>query len=175
MPLRPSALLATVLLGALLVACGDNDGASPTPAPATATPAITASGQAGPAATVTPGSNGDEKTPAPDEETPTNDIPATAPGETPTPGPTAAQGTPAVEISEEAFLAMFAGQSPENVTCFYDPGSALTTCPGAGEYAIDPPIVGQDVTCNLWLLESAPTALQCNVVQPPETKYYEVQ
>jgi hypothetical protein len=169
-------LAATVTLtAAALLACGDDDAdSSPTPtATRTAAGSPTETEQA--VETSTP-DNG-AKTPEPTDETagPTSPA-ATAPGEVPTTPPTAASGTPAVRpADEQAFLAQFQGQDIQFVECTYDFSSRLVDCPGYGLYAIDPPIVGQDVTCSTWVLGGAARAVQCSSVEPQQTIYYEIQ
>lgn len=165
------ALAALIALTAF-AACGDDDdGASPTPSDDGTPPAVI---DGSPEPTEPVDGNGDEKTP-PAEESPADTVAPTAPGDAPTAPPPAAQGTPATEISESDFIAQVQGQPAPNENCLYNPGTALTTCPDHGEYAIDPPIVGQDVTCLLWLIDDEPFGLQCNSIQPAQTKYYQIQ
>ena len=159
----------------LVAACGgdDDDGATPFP-----------TGDTGSATETTPpnGDDGDEtpldeKTPGPDETSNDNQTPApTAPGEVPTAPPTATEGTPAIAPASEAeFIAQFAGLDVQIDTCAYNPATALTNCPGYGLYRIDPPIVGQDTQCDIWLVDAAPRAIQCRSADPIQTVTYEIQ
>jgi hypothetical protein len=59
-------------------------------------------------------------------------------------------------------------------TCEHTPGTAIVNCSGV-LYAIDPPIVGQDVQCSLWLVAGTPRALGCSSAEPVQTTYYEIQ
>jgi len=160
----------------IVAACGgdDDDGATPFP-----------TGGAG-SATETALPDGDdddgetpldEKTPGPDETSNDNQTPApTAPGEVPTAPPTASEGTPAIAPASEAeFIAQFAGLDVQIETCAYNPATALTNCPGSGLYAIDPPIVGQDTQCDIWLVDATPRAIQCRSADPIQTVTYEIQ
>lgn len=168
---RTIPLIAVAMFASLLVACGDDDaGGSPT---ATATRIDTG----GATSTATPASTEDGKTPPPSGESEEPTTPGeTAPGEVPTPPPTAAVGTPAVEPADlEAFLAEFEGQPDLDMRgCQYSQTTAVTDCGDWGLYAIDPPIVGQDINCTLWVLAGTPRAISCSSADPPETKYYEI-
>jgi hypothetical protein len=114
---------------------------------------------------------------APKNATPpaaTNSVAATAPGEIPSAPPVAVVGTPAVEPSDQAaFLAQFQNVQTDLQSCSYNPGTALADCSGV-QYAIDPPIVGQDIQCTLWLVSATPRALACSSQEPQQTKYYVV-
>ncbi|MCH8052262.1 MAG: hypothetical protein IIC86_09620, partial [Chloroflexi bacterium] len=54
------------------------------------------------------------------------------------------------------------------------PHPALVTCAGRGLYAIDPPIVGQDISCNIWIVSGAAELIQCTSQEPLDTTYYEI-
>lgn len=178
----PRNLLAVVFASLVLltvVACGgddDTDSPSDTPTPiasasATATPEETDDDP-----TETPEDTGEAgKTPAPTESEGATEPAQTAPGEVPTPGPTAEGGTPALEVGDiSTFLSQFQGKEIDYVPCGYNPGTARTNC--AGElFAIDPPIVGQDINCTLWIVEAIDQAIACTSVEPSQTRYYDIQ
>jgi len=172
-----TALAACTLIAFAFLACGDDDGSparSGTPSGAVITDAPE---------TATPdGGSGDDdgdddgKTPGPQTTDSASEPPATAPGETPTVPPPATQGTPAVQPpDEDAFLAQFQGQSIIQETCTFDPSTVLTDCGSFGLYAIDPPIVGQDISCALLIVEDTPRAVRCSSVEPQQVKTYEIQ
>ncbi len=158
--MRLALLLAAGLL-LLLAACGGGGDSDETP---TSTGSATAR-------TVTPTPEGD-KTGTPDQRTPS--VPATAPGETPTVPPVASVGTPAAAPDgQEAFSTSFTGQQVDFRDCVYNPTTAVVNCQSV-LYAIDPPMVGQDISCTLWLVSDVPRALACQAVEPPGTTYYEI-
>lgn len=160
--MRPVFLSIATLAIILLAACGGDDDATPTPA---------ASGSAT-IRTITPTPEG-AKTGTPDQRTPS--VPATAPGETPTVPPVASVGTPAAAPDDqEAFSTSFTGQQVDFSDCVYNPTTAVVNCQSV-LYAIDPPMVGQDVSCTLWIVSGTPRALACQAVEPPGTTYYEIQ
>jgi hypothetical protein len=160
------ACLAAALFSLALIACGDDDGGSTTSTitPDPSTPAASAS--------ATPD---DHKTEGP-TETPGDATPLpTAPGDVPTAPPTAAEGTPAVAPDDQgAFAGQFLGQPIVPESCTYDPTTALVTCAERGLFAIDPPIVGQDISCTIWIVSGAAELIQCTSVQPEKTTYYEI-
>jgi hypothetical protein len=159
--MRPVFLLAVGLLS-LLAACGGDD--DPTSTPSAIVSATIR--------TVTPTPEGD-KTGTPDQRTPS--VPATAPGETPTVPPVASVGTPAAAPDDqEGFSTSFAGQQVDFQDCVYNPTTAVVNCQSV-LYAIDPPMVGQDVSCTLWLVSGTARALACQAVEPPGTSYYEIE
>jgi len=157
--------LAAIALSLAVIACGDDDDVSPTP---------TTSGSSSPtpSATAPPG---DHKTAGP-SESPGDATPLpTAPGDVPTAPPTASEGMPAVAPDDEgAFVGQFLGQPIDQESCTYDPATALVTCSERGLYAIDPPIVGQDISCSIWIVSGAAELIQCTSVQPLDTTYYEI-
>ncbi len=154
--------VATVL-SLVVISCGDDDDASPTPtiSPAATTPAATAPD--------------DSKTEGPSESPGDPTVAPTAPGDVPTAPPTASEGTPAVAPDDQgAFVGQFQGQPIDQESCSYDPTAALVSCPGHGLFAIDPPIVGQDISCSIWIVSGAAELIQCTSQQPLETTYYEI-
>jgi hypothetical protein len=161
--MRALAVASVLTLAAFFAACGGGSSStsSPTTSSQTLAPAFatTASG-------------------APKSATPpavTNSVAATAPGEIPTAPPVAVVGTPAVKPGDQAaFLAQFQGVQTDLQSCSYNPGTALADCSSV-QYAIDPPIVGQDIQCTLWLVSGTPRALACGSQEPAQTNYYEVQ
>ncbi|HEY5640968.1 MAG TPA: hypothetical protein VIW01_13060 [Dehalococcoidia bacterium] len=161
-----SFFLAATVLSLVAISCGDDDGGtSPT---ATGTRGTTS-----PAATAT--APDDSKTEGPSESPADVTAAPTAPGDVPTAPPTASEGTPAVAPADQgAFVGQFQGQPIDPEACSYNPTTALVTCAGRGLYAIDPPIVAQDISCSIWIVSGAPELIQCTSLQPDETTYYEI-
>jgi hypothetical protein len=161
--MRPALAFAfLVAFVALLTSCGGDDTSTPTP---TATPAT------GTAHTIT-ATPQSQKTGTPNQQTPS--VAATAPGVTPTAPPVAAVGTPAVAPDDQqAFSTSFSGQQVDLSDCIYNPTTAVVNCDSV-LYAIDPPIVGQDISCTLWLVAGTPRALACQAAEPPGTTYYKI-
>jgi len=164
-----SVCLAAALVPLAVIACGDDDDATSTPVSTTA-PATLDAGTTAPTQTGT-----DHKTEAP-SESPGEATPApTAPGDVPTAPPTASEGTPAVAPDDQgAFAGQFLGQPIDQQGCAYNPTTALVTCADRGLFAIDPPIVGQDISCNIWIVSGVAELVQCTSKQPLETIYYEI-
>lgn len=161
--MRPACLLFAVALLALAMACGGGGGDTTSTPTKTATPSLR---------TVTPTPQG-QKTASPDHQSPS--VPATAPGETPTAPPVASVGTPAAAPEDQdGFSTSFAGQPVELSECIYNPTTAVVNCQSV-LYAIDPPMVGQDIACTLWIVSGAPRALACYAAEPPGTTYYEIK
>jgi len=158
--------LAAIAFSLVVIACGDDDDATPTPT-------ITSVPSSPTATTTEPG--GGQKTEGP-SESPDDATPLpTAPGDVPTAPPTADEGTPAVAPDDEgAFVGQFLGQPIDQEGCAYDPAKALVTCSGRGLFAIDPPIVGQDISCSIWIVSGAAELIQCTSQQPLDTTYYEI-
>ncbi len=149
-----------------VIACGDDDDAS-------LTPTITPGPSSSVASTTAPA--GDRKTEGPSESPGDATIAPTAPGDVPTAPPTASEGTPAVAPDDEgAFIGQFFGQPIDPEGCTYDPAAALVTCAERGLYAIDPPIVGQDISCSIWIVSGVAELIQCTSIQPENTTYYEI-
>lgn len=167
-----SLLLVTVAVTLAALACGDDDDAgTPTPTAVTESPTATDG--------VTPGGQttaaGDDlKTSPPDGSGGSVPPVATAPGDVPTAPPTASTGIPAVAPDDQgAFAGQFEGQVVEFETCAYNPTNGLVTCPQA-EYRIDPPMVGQDISCTVWVVSGVREVVQCTSIEPTETIYYEI-
>ncbi len=158
--------LVAIAFSLAAIACGGDDDSTST---ATITP-----GPSTPAASTT-APPGDNKTEGP-SESPGDATPApTAPGDVPTAPPTAPAGTPAVAPDDQgAFAGQFRGQPIDYEGCTYDPTVALVTCAERGLFAIDPTIVGQDISCSIWIVGGAPELIQCTSQQPLETTYYEI-
>ena len=160
--------LAAVAFSLAVFACGGDDDATPTPAVT-----ITAAASSPAASTIAPAD--DQKTEGPSESPAGVTAAATAPGEVPTAPPTASEGTPAVAPDDQgAFAGQFLGQPILPEDCTYDPTTALVTCSERGLYAIDPPIVGQDISCTIWIVSGVPELIQCTSKQPQATTYYEI-
>lgn len=164
-------LLALTAITLAAVACGgdDNDGGSPTAAsPTRASPTSARQAQETPV-------DGDLKTPG--SETPEGRTPApTQPGDT-GPGPTpASRGTPATWIREpdKFFAENYPGKSPTEADCLYNPVTVLATCSGT-DYAVDPPLTGQDISCALLLVDQQAVAIRCTSAEPLQTIYYQIQ
>jgi hypothetical protein len=159
-------LACSALLLGLVTACGDDDdddGEETTSASATATK------DASPSATTSD-----------DKETPTDEpsvTPAPQGGDiTPTAPPVNPNGTRAVEPPDaNAFIAQFQGQQIDYRSCAYNPMTALVNCPGSGVFAIDPPITGQDISCELWVVVGGAVAISCQSAEPLQTRYYDIQ
>lgn len=164
--------LAAIALSLAAIACGGDDDATPTP---TSTPTSTiTSGLSSPAAS-TAAPAGDQKTEGPSESPADVTAAPTAPGDVPTAPPTAPEGTPAVAPDDEgAFVGQFLGQPIDPESCTYNPTTALVTCLERGLFAIDPPIVGQDISCSIWIVSGVAELIQCTSIQPDKTTYYEI-
>jgi hypothetical protein len=157
--MRKALLIPFLTLMALVIACGggSDSTATPTSAPAGLTTA--------------PGSTS-IKTATPVHVTAS--VAATAPGETPSPPPVAPEGTPAAAPDDQAaFVAQFQGFQIDLTSCSYNPGTAIADCTGV-LYAVDPPVIGQDVQCSLWTVNGTPRALACTTVEPATTTYFEI-
>jgi hypothetical protein len=153
--------LIAVLLATLLAACGGDDNDTPTPTPTTSGTATVKT------------SSGSEKSPTPQSSEPSPAV--SAPGGTPTAPPVSAIGTPApAPADQQAFSTSFAGQQVDQRDCLYNPGTGVVNCQSV-LYAIDPPMVGQDITCTLWVVSGAPRAIACHAEEPPGTTYYEIK
>ncbi len=158
--------LAAIAFSLAVIACGDDDAASPTPT-------ITAAPSSPAASTTAPA--GDQKTEGPSESPGDGTVGPTAPGDVPTAPPIASEGTPAVAPADQgAFVGQFLGEQIEPEGCTYDPTEALVTCAERGLFAIDPPIVGQDISCSIWIVSGEAELIQCTSVQPQKTTYYEI-
>jgi hypothetical protein len=161
-----SVCLATIAFSLAVISCGDDDGAS-------ATPTVSAVTSSTAARTTAPA--GDNKTEGPSESPGEATQPPTAPGDVPTAPPTASEGTRAVAPDDQgAFVGQFLGETIDPEDCAYNPTTALVTCPGRGLYAIDPTIIGQDITCTIWIVSGVEELIQCTSLQPEKTTYYEI-
>lgn len=178
--MRRFTLIAAALVAvlALVAACGDDDGdgdGSPTGSPTgTAAPTATPDGT-GAEPTNGNGDNGDVTTP-PDEKTPIGN----GDGETPAPTETidatpAPEGIPATHIPEitEWLQENYPGVSPSETGCTYNPATVIATCDGV-QYAVDPPLTGQDVNCFALRVNDEPVAIRCTSQQPLTTIFYEI-
>ncbi len=165
--LLAAAILVFVL--ALAIACnGDDDGGNGTPDNGT-----------------TP-SNGDSPsddgtlTPAPGK-TPVDgnvDVP-TGDGQPSTNGDSTAapDGTPATFIDDIVgwLETNYPTVSPQREDCIFNPGTFITTCPPHGDFSVDPPLGGEDVSCQSLLVNDEPVAITCTSQVPLTTIYYEIQ
>jgi hypothetical protein len=163
------ALVAVILLGSLVLACGGDgdDGGDESEPTSTRTAGATTTTGTPTAATPTPGA--DEKTPRTDGESPVQTSGATAP-------PPASQGTPATEPADTiAYLAQFQGR-PDigEEACTYVPNTRLTDCGPRGLYSVRPPLGGQDIGCFITIVGGTPEFIRCTSAEPAETKWYEI-
>jgi len=145
-------LLAAVVLAlvlALAIACGgDDDGDNGTPGDGATT-------------TSTP-SNGE----TPDDgQSSTGDATATP------------SGTPATLIDDIVgwLEENYPNVSPPREDCIYNPGTRIATCPGHGDFSVDPPLAGQDITCQSLLVNGEAVAITCTSQVPAQAIYYEIQ
>jgi hypothetical protein len=165
----PAHRLLVTLIAAFAIlafACGsddDGDKESPSPSAQTSTPDDDE--------TTTPTGDGDDKTPGADE-TPDGE-------ETPVDGePTrtaASEGIRAVAPADQpAFLNQF--QSEINYEdCQFNPSTVITDCPGHGQYAVDPPLSGQDISCRIGSVEGKAELINCTSQEPLTSIYYDIQ
>nr|AUF80929.1 hypothetical protein S36_0542 [uncultured bacterium] len=162
---------AAIVFSLAVIACGGDDDATPTAAPAFTI------GVSSPAAGTTAPADDSKTEPPPESPAPITVAP-TAPGEVPTAPPVSSEGTPAVAPDDEGlFIGQFQGQPVDTEGCTYNPTTALVTCPGRGLYAIDPPIVGQDISCSIWLVSGVARVIQCTKIGPDNaasTTSYEI-
>jgi hypothetical protein len=172
MPLRIITPLTLFLLAFALVvgACGDDDDEDSSPTPSADASASATPSESEPAETDVPE---DEKTPG-SEETPepgeTAD-PNTDPPATPNPG-----GTPAVAPTDQAgFLSQFTDATIDLGDCTFDPSTLIAGCGQHGDFAVDPPLTGQDVSCQVGLADGAAVFVQCSSQDPLTTIYYDIQ
>jgi hypothetical protein len=153
----------------LAVACGDDDSSSQ---PAAVSPTATITPNGGPTTiTPTPASD-DRKTEGPSESPGETTPEPTAPGDVPTPPPSA-EGTPAPQV-DEAYAGQFQGQPITPEECIYNLTAGQVTCPDRGIFAISPAMTGQDIACNIWIINGTPELIQCTSQEPLETNYYQV-
>jgi hypothetical protein len=167
MPFRLFVPTAMLLIVATVTACGGGDEDEEATATPTRTP--TASRE-----TRTPtATGGDEKTPGP-EDTPNGGATST-PDTGPEPTP-ASEGTRAVAPDDQTgFLAQFQGRDTVPESCTYDPTTYIVTCGERGRFAIDPPIVGQDVSCSIGIVDGNPEYVNCRSQEPLRAIYYDIQ
>lgn len=177
-----SALL-LITLATLAIACGDDDDGDDTGATDGATATATAS----------PGDNGEtpangddddgvDETSPPDDKTPIagdngddDDGNGGPSGET-TDATPAPEGIPAVHIPNiaEWLSQNYPDVSPTETDCTYNPATVIATCNDT-DYAVDPPLTGQDVACFALNVNSEPVAIRCTSQEPLTTIYYEIQ
>lgn len=177
--IRLLAALLIISLGTLAAACDgdDDDGTSPTDG-TTATATATATADDDSPTPTEGGGNGNETTP-PDEKTPigtggdNGENGAATPTFAGTPAP---MGTPAVHIPDiGAWLnENYPGVSPQETDCVYNPGTVIATCDGV-QYAVDPPLGGQDIQCFALRVDGEAVAIRCTSQDPLTTIYYEIQ
>jgi hypothetical protein len=139
-----------IALAALAIACGDDDDTS------TSTPTDDAPVTASP-------SDGDE--------TPTDDGDETTRDATP-----AAEGIRAVQQPNYPdWLAQnYPDVSPVEAPCAYNPATVTATCDGE-DYAVDPPLTGEDISCFTQNVNAEPVAIRCTSQSPLTTIYYVIQ
>ena len=150
-------LLAAVVLAlvlALAIACGgDDDGDNGTPGDGATTTSAPSNGEA-------PSDGADD-----DGQPSTGDATATP------------SGTPATFIDDIVgwLEENYPNVSPPREDCTYNPGTLIATCPGHGDFAVDPPLSGQDITCQSLLVNGIPVAITCTSQVPLQAIYYEIQ
>ncbi len=159
MPRYLAVVLSAVVLALLVLSCSGGGGPPATPSPGPGETTTTEPAES-PTLKPTPTSDG--------EATPTAGATATA---TTAPTP-AAIGTPAVAPAD---LSRFQGQTIDEDECLFDPRTAVVTCPGRGTFAIDPPLVAQDISCSVLIVQNEPVAIRCSSQEPLQTVYYDIQ
>ena len=153
---RYAAILPLFALAVLILACNGGDGKA-TPGAGSPTAGVTPSGQPSPAADVT-------QTPAADE----------TPG-VGTPTPTALpipEGTAAIAPFD---LSRLAGQTVDEHDCLFDTATAVIDCDVEGDYATNPVLTGEGISCTLLIIEEEALAIRCSVENPLQTIYFGVQ
>ena len=159
-------LSACFLLVTYLYACGGSDSPTATPGAQEVSPSVTSH-------PITDTPVGQKTGTPPVQGTPS--VAVTAPGDTFTPPPVPAGGTPAAApADQQAFSTSFTGQPVDFQTCLYRLTAGIVDC-NSVLYAISPAMTGQDVTCTLWVVSGTPHALACQAAEPPGTTYYEIQ
>ena len=147
----------------LTLACNGDGG---TPATPGATPAETPTS---------------EPTEVPTEQpSPTDIVETPTVGQTPIIEPTAftpaaspiPMGTPAVAPAD---LSLFEGMAIDQEECFFDPRTALANCLDRGLYSVDPPLVGEDISCSILIVEEEPVVIFCRSQEPQNAVYYAIQ
>lgn len=182
--IRLISALALVAFIALALACGDDDGGDD----ASPTGGTTATETTSPGETATPtdangddGDDGVDETTPPDDKTPIagddgdddgNGEPSGATSDA-TPAP---QGIPATHIPNiaEWLSENHPGVAPAETDCTYNPATLIATCDGV-QYAVNPPLTGEDVACFALNVNNEPVAIRCTSQQPLTTIYYEIQ
>ena len=162
-------ILIAVLTALALVAlaCGGDDNGDDEPSVTARTRTATPDD-----GTRTPDGDGDKDTPGPNETSDGTGTPNGTQGPTLTP---AAEGTPAVAPADSsAFLARFADKTIDYLDCVFNPSNAVTDC-GGDKYAVDPPLSGQDVTCQIGLVDGKAELIRCTSSEPLTTIYYDIQ
>lgn len=170
-------LLAALLiaLAVLAIACGDDDdGSSATPSDGTNVTASPGDGDPTPSG----GDDGDETTP-PDDKTPIGTSDGNDGGQ-PTDATSdatpAAGGVPAVQQPnyQDWLAENYPNVSPEEDDCVYNPATVLATCDGT-DYAVDPPLGGEDISCFTQNVNNEAVALRCTSQVPLTTIYYVIE
>lgn len=141
--------------------------------------ALACDGDDGPATTPSP-AGGLTPTPQPSQTPGQEPSPITTLAETPTPRPTTPTPTAQPELTiipaiAPADLTQYQGQTINLEECLFDPRTTLATCPGRGTYAPEPPIIGEDISCVIAIVEDQPVALQCRSEQPQQAVTYAIQ
>ena len=163
MPKYAFVLVAALVFGLIGLACNGDDNSS------TPTVGQTPTAASEPTATE-PATPGSQKTPPPEEspgaQTP---IPRITFVPTLTPG---AEGTPAVAPAD---LSQYEGETIDDEQCSFDPAAGTASCPGRGTYALTPPLIGEDVSCSVLIVQAEPVAVRCTSQEPLQTVYYEIK
>ncbi len=158
MPLLRRFLVVPLLLLALaLLACNDNGGHDVTARPNTPETSETPADGASP-------TGGFDDTPT---QPPASAEPSVTPGESP-----AAQGTPAVGPVDPS---QYISQDFTQEDCQYNPGADIADCSGRGAFILNPPFLGEDISCSVFIVQGNPVLLLCRSQQPQQATYYAIQ
>lgn len=174
--------LLLVALAAFAFACGDDDDGGDDTSPTDSATITATPGENGDGETPTDGNDdGVDETAPPDDKTPIagddgdDDGDGQPSGETSdaTPAP---EGIPAVHIPNiaEWLEQNHPGVSPTETDCTYNPSTVIATCNDT-DYAVDPPLIGEDVACFALNVNGEPVAIRCTSQEPLTTIYYEIQ
>ena len=95
--------------------------------------------------------------------------------ETPTPPTAAEEGIRATLVEDQTgYLMQFNGRNLQEESCLYSPVTRITDC-GGTKYAIDPPIVGQDIDCFRGVVDGQPKYIRCQSAEPQQSLVYQIQ
>ena len=158
-------LLALALVTLACDGDGNGNGDGVTATTPGATPDGTATAGPTEAPTEQPSPTGEETTAA--VETPTIEPTVATPAASPI-----AVGTPAVAPAD---LSPYEGMAIDQEECLFDPLTALANCLERGLYTVDPPLIGEDISCSILIVQDEAVALLCRSQEPQEAVYYAIQ